>query len=263
MLLLEVGENLPGVPQRLVLEIHQHEFRVVGQWILAQEILHLAGRAAAEVENARRASRRGDPSDFLMQPRGQLGDAVAVRLRGRVAEEADVHHFREKRRALEWVAQDHVHHLVVPRVAERFLIRAIDEGRAQQERMQLAARESAVNRAEAVFHFVRDFVEPREPRVHDRQHFALQFADDLALDARHVARRFGADAQFQLLQPPPQIHEERLHVGHHHFEIRTDGQHLLPLAQELGELGVQFLPLVDRRKEIHLDPRLVEAHLAH
>ena len=144
--LLALLEDARGVIQRLLVEVQQSELRVIGQRAGGEESLHFARRPAAQVEDADGPLLGADAHGFFDQPAGQQLDAIAVRFGRRLGDKPDVEQFGVERTALLRIAQDHVHHLVVPGIPQRLGERPPGERGAQHQRMKLLLQEAMMRR---------------------------------------------------------------------------------------------------------------------
>src|SRR5207248_674097 len=105
-----------------------------------QQRFDLARRAAAEARDANDAAGWTGGERGADQP-AEVGDAILVRLGGRLARETHVERLPEQALALGRRAVQHVHHFVIAGVAERLFQRAPHERRLLEQRIE---RERAV-----------------------------------------------------------------------------------------------------------------------
>ena len=120
-------EDLSRVLDGFIIKIEQGELRMIAQPTVGEERLHFPSWTAAQAENPgfpASAHRRGS---FLYQPLLQKIEAAPMRGGGALMEQPDIEHFGEDRTTLLRIAQHHVDHLVVSRVAQRLSVGAVGE----------------------------------------------------------------------------------------------------------------------------------------
>ena len=166
-------------------------------------------------------------------------NAVAVRPGRPLAQKPEIHHFGKQRAALIRITQDHVHHLIIARIAKRFVVSPIREGRAHDERMQLPLREILMDRPQLRFNAFRNALQPFVHGVESRDHGAADFLHGALFHFQPVAGGSGADLQLHLFQPEPKVRQECLHVGHHDFKLGQHSIEPLPMAHKGFETLMQ------------------------
>ena len=85
-----------AVRERFLVEINQGEMRAVGQMTLAQKLLHLMRRTAADIQNFCFTSEAGGTRRRVLKLAHQPRDAVAMRLGGRLFDEPEIDDFGVK-----------------------------------------------------------------------------------------------------------------------------------------------------------------------
>jgi len=116
--------------------------------MLLNEALNLHRRPAAHVQHLERSACRLGLRSEVAQILHKNVDAIAVRLSHVGAQKSGVDDLEVGVRTFTRVGEDLVDHFIIARITKRLCVRAIDERRAQQQRMQRRLRERAVCRSE-------------------------------------------------------------------------------------------------------------------
>src|SRR5205814_4744854 len=111
--------------ERLRVEIQQRKPCLVGKVPFLQKSLHLPGRSATQAKNPRYAASPDGCRRAFDNSVGQVLDAIAMRFGWRLVEKPDVDKFGEKGGPFKRRTNDHVNHLIIAGITERFMKRAI------------------------------------------------------------------------------------------------------------------------------------------
>ena len=168
----------------------------------------------------------------------------------------------EERTTFVGITHHHVHHFVVPGVAQRLVEDPIGERRTQNQRVDLPPDIELVGGFPAFGHLRDRAFEALHHRPDFFKYAFFQLRNDFPLQGRAVHGVGCADAKIDLLQPALHSDEQVLHVRNRKLERGVNLVRPLPVLDEGVELVGKGFPPFPIGKEIDVQPGIAQCRLA-